>query len=161
MRHDHHAPVIATALMLAALLVAPAVRAEAPAGATATPVVPPASTTAEPPAPRSAAIAITLEAVSPIGAVGCFYRRRWLPGALVTLGTVLTGSMFSYGIATQNRDATIINAVAYGVTRAIGIAAAARPDTVITPTPPADPAPRAPSAFAPARTLAFSYVLAF
>lgn len=93
---------------------------------------------AEPP-PRSAGVAVALEIVSPIGGAGCFYRRRPLPGALVVVGTLISGGLLAHALAHSDRDGAIVDAVAYGVMRSIGIVAAAQPD-----------APPRPKAFSPA-----------
>jgi hypothetical protein len=127
-------------------------RAESPAGAA--PAAP------EAPGPRrSRAIAITVEALSPIGAAGCFYRGHHLAGALVTAGSLISGGMLMWAVARSDRDATIVNAVAYGVVRALGIASAAQPDPAPLPPPVAPPArPAAPPS---ARALGLSYQVSF
>ena len=155
MRNAPLSVLLAPALLVPALLLARPAQAETPAPAAL----------AAPPAPRSTAVAVTLEVVSPLGAVGCFYRRRYLPGALVTASALITGGSLIYALATNNRDASILNAVAYGVTRLIGIAAASRPDSphlaAPAPAPTPNPAPRAATPALSARTIGLSYVLAF
>lgn len=85
---------------------------------------------AEPPAPpRSTALAVTAEIVSPLGGAGCFYQRRYLLGAVVAAGSFIAGGLMIYALQHKDRDPTIVNAVAYGVMRGIGIAGAAAPDT--------------------------------
>jgi hypothetical protein len=128
-------------------------RADEPAKVTAPTAPPP------PLAPRSRGLAVTFEVVSPVGGAGCFYRRSYLPGALVMVGSAISGGSLAYALATSNRDGAIINAVAYGVARLIGIVAAARPEPAPVPAaPPPDPGPL-PST--PARSVGLTHAFTF
>lgn len=125
------------------------------------PLLLPSAARAEPPPPRSTGVAVALEIVSPVGGAGCFYRRRPLPGALVVAGTLISGGMLAHALAHSDRDATIVDAVAYGVMRTIGIVAAAQPDA--PPRPAAlfpDPTPHhgaPPALAAPAFGLSYRF----
>jgi hypothetical protein len=121
------------------------------------PLAPPPSPA--PLAPRSRAVAVSVEVLSPVGGAGCFYRRLYLPGTLVTAGSLIAGGSLFYALATGNREGTIINAVAYGVTRLIGIVAAARPQAPIPSATPPSPEPALPSPRAP--SVGLSYALSF
>jgi len=113
-------------LPFALLLVAPGVaQAQAPASAgasVAAKVEPPASPEER---PRSVPLAVTLEVLSPLGGPGCFYRRREVAGVLVVAGSLIAGGLLLYAVHHADPDATIINAVAYGTMRSLGVAAAA------------------------------------
>lgn len=136
------------ALLLLTLGLTPAAHAEAPA--------------TERRGPESAAIAIALEVLSPLGGPGCIYRRRPLPFAIVTAGSLLSGGMLLYALHQGDRDATIINAIAYGVMRALGVAAAAQPSAPVLPARLPDAASRAGALPATTgRTLGLSYGLSF
>ncbi len=88
---------------------------------------PPGVAEAEPRAPRSRALALTIEILSPLGGPGSFYARRYVRGSLVVAGSLLSGGMMLYALRHGDRDAAIVNAVAYGAMRGIGIASAAAP----------------------------------
>lgn len=98
---------------------------------------------------RRVALGVTLEVLSPVGGAGCFYRRRWLVGALVTAGSLIGGGLMLHGLVRGNSDEVGLNAFAYGVSRLVGIVATARPDPLPLP-----PAPRAP-------VVGFSYGASF
>lgn len=149
----------AATLLLALCLPGTALAAD-PARDASAPAPPPALAPTAPP-PKSTALAVTVEAVSPVGGAGCFYRGRYLAGVLVTAGSLLGGSMLLYAARQGDPDATVIAAVAYGAMRAIGISAAARADGP-SPSSLPEPAPRAGVISPPAaRTLGFSYGLSF
>jgi hypothetical protein len=76
-------------------------------------------------------VAIPIEIVSPLGGAGCFYQRRILSGVIVSAGSLIAGGTMLWGITHGDRDATIINAVAYGLLRAAGIFVAAEPTAVL------------------------------
>jgi hypothetical protein len=135
----------------------------------------PAVAHAEPAAPLasrpSPALATTFELLSPVGGAGCFYRHRWLAGALVTAGSLIGGGLMIHGLVKGDRDETSVNAVAYGVARLIGVVAAVRagqpadrPRAVrddLAPFPLA-PAPRAMGIPVPAAPrIGFSYAVSF
>ncbi len=113
--------------------------------------------------------AISMEVLSPVGGAGCFYRRRYVAGAIVVAGSLISGGTLIYATAQHDKDPIIINAVAFAVMRVIGIAAAARPDElpalppVVPASLPADPtSPRAaalPSV--PSRMIGLSHAFAF
>jgi hypothetical protein len=124
----------------AAALLAPTL---AHAQAAAPPQVAPAAPVALPspsPGPRSRAVSIPIEILSPVGGAGCFYQRRILTGVLVTAGSLIAGGTMIWGIAHGDRDATIINAVAYGLIRGTGIFAAAQPTAASPASGSLDPA---------------------
>jgi len=88
-------------------------------------------------------VAIPIEILSPVGGAGCFYQRRILSGVIVTAGSVIAGGDMIWGLTRNDRDVTIINAVAYGLMRGAGIFLAAQPTAVLPASgalPPAPPA---------------------
>jgi len=116
-----------------------------------------------PPAPRSLAVAIPIEVLSPVGAAGCFYRRRYVSGAIVALGSLFTGGTFIYAVATQDRDGAILNAVGYGLLRVLGVVEAARADGATPAAPTSAPVEPRASFLVPAsdRHAGFSYGFSF
>jgi hypothetical protein len=76
-------------------------------------------------------VAIPIEILSPVGGAGCFYQRRILSGVVVTAGSLIAGGTMLWGVTHGDRDATIINAVAYGLLRAAGVFVAAQPTAVL------------------------------
>jgi len=114
-------------------------------------------------APRSTALAVALEVVSPLGGAGCFYRRRYWVGALVTAAAAITGGTMLHGLTHNNGDEVSLNAVGYGISRLVGVVMAARPDPPPAPAPPLpEPAPRAAALPGiPAKTIGLSYGFAF
>jgi hypothetical protein len=92
--------------------------------------------------PRSPALAATFEILSPLGGAGCLYRRRYALGALVMAASLISGGMMIHGLAhlkpatgdtRGDGDEVSLNAVAYGVSRFIGLVGAARPDDAPAP----------------------------
>jgi hypothetical protein len=95
--------------------------------------------------PRSRAVAIPIEIVSPVGGAGCFYRGRVVEGVVVTVASLAAGGTMLWGVTHDDRDVTIINAVAYGVARAAGIYLAAEPVAPPAPAPAPTPLPPPPT----------------
>jgi len=122
MRHAPHPSLVALLLVAPLLALSPAARAD-----TVTRLPAPPSDAGR----ESRPVAIVLEALNPLGGLGCFYRRRYLPGILVAAGSLIGGSLALYAWHQSDRDGTIVGAVAYGAMRAIGLAAAAQ-----APSPP-------------------------
>ena len=125
--------------------------------------------------PNRRDLAIAFELLSPGGGAGCFYRRRNVAGALVIVGSLLSGGLMLNAVQRDDIDATVVGAVAYGLMRTLGLVGAAldegplrspfarAPDTA----PPAAlgsiSALGSPSIAAPltAKTLGFSYGFSF
>ncbi len=163
--------VVAALAAMSSSLVAEPARAEDGEPAAAQPAAPQAPASPDPatPAPRSGPVAITIEALIPVGGAGCFYRRRYVPAVIVAAGSLVSGGTLIYSAATRNRDAAIVNAVAYVLIRAAGIAAAASPDPEPMARPVETPVslgetpkpPPGPHAALPANTFGLSHAFAF
>ncbi len=155
MRHLHLPGLVA--LLLAAPILAPArARADTPA-----PAMSAAAPLADPPSTTNRALAISLEVLSP--GAGCVYRHRYLSAVVVAAGSLVSGGMLLYALHAGDRDTSIVSATAFGVLRAVGLAAAA-PSTPPTSSAASflDPGPRLGAAPTPAaRTLGLSYGLSF
>jgi hypothetical protein len=129
-----HGPLIA----LVAALVPTAAHAEPPLAQPA----PEAAFAPAPAPPRSVALAATFELLSPIGGAGCLYRRRYAVGALVMAASLISGGLMIHGLAhpatktdRSNGDEVSLNAVAFGVSRFVGLVSVARPDDPPAPRP--------------------------
>jgi hypothetical protein len=105
------------------------------------------------PGPRSRAVSIPAEILSPVGGAGCFYQRRPLAGVLVIAGSLIAGGALIWAASHGDRDATILDAVAYGVVRGAGIFVAAQPTAGVPARSPSDPPPAGPHASGPAAPL--------
>jgi len=130
---------------------------------------PKVATTPPPEAPeRSVALAVTIEVLSPVGGAGCIYRRSYVPGAIVMLGSLITGSTLIYAATTHDKDGAILNAVGYTLLRTLGIVGAARGlPSPIEGEPTGMPQPPSPSPRegawlpAPAKTFGLAHAFVF